>query len=274
MPDSKTAKNGFVELPGAQLYYEIAGTGEPLVFLHGGYLDGRMWDEQFQFFAQHYQAIRYDMRYSGKSKTAPSTEPYTPYQDLYDLLQALHIPKATLIGLSGGARFALDYAIAYPDLVQKLILVSPGMSGYTFIDEWSQERSRELRQAFLQKDPANVIEIFLRMWTDGPYRTPEQVNPAVRERVRAIAIHTFSLNNPAPNFKELDPPAIGRLAEVHAPTLVVLGDKDTSDIHAIGKLLQDHLPTTEQVIIPDVGHILVMEKPAEFNAVVDRFLHG
>ncbi len=81
MSDVKGVKNGFVELQGVRLYYEIAGEGEPVVFLHGGFLDRRMWDEQFQFFAQHYQAIRYDMRYAGMSETAPSTEPYTPYQD-------------------------------------------------------------------------------------------------------------------------------------------------------------------------------------------------
>ena len=110
--------------------------------------------------------------------------------------------------------------------------------------------------------------------TDGPYRTPEQVDSAVRERIRKMATHTFPLARLAPNFKELDPPAAGRLAEMHAPTLVVLGDKDTSDIHAIGKLLQEQVARTELVMMPDVGHTLVMEKPVEFNAAVDRFLRG
>ncbi len=274
MSDIKGLKNGFVELPGVRLYYEIAGEGKPVVFLHGGFLDGRMWDEQFQFFAQHYQAIRYDMRCAGKSETTPSTEPFTPYQDLYLFLRALHIPRATLVGLSGGARFAIDCSIAYPDLVQKLVLVSPGMSGYKFLDEWTHKRNAELRQALSQGDLAGVVEIFLTMWTDGPYRTPEQVDPAVRERIREMATHTFPLTRLAPNFKELDPPAAGRLAEMHAPTLVVLGDKDTSDIHAIGKLLQEQVARTELVMIPDVGHTLVMEKPVEFNAAVDRFLRG
>ena len=61
MSDVKAVKHGFVELPGARLYYEISGEGNPVIFLHGGLLDGRMWDHQFSFFAQHYQAIRYDM---------------------------------------------------------------------------------------------------------------------------------------------------------------------------------------------------------------------
>ncbi len=274
MSDSQGVRHGFVELPGVRLSYEMAGVGEPVVFLHGGFLDGRMWDEQFPFFAQHYQAIRFDMRYAGKSETTPSTEPYTPYQDVHQFMHALRLPRATLVGLSGGARFALDCAIAYPDLVHKLVLVSPGMSGYTFVDEWTQKRSAALRQALAQGDLADVVEIFLTMWTDGPYRTPEQVNPVVRERLRVMATHTLPLTKFAPAVKELEPPAAGRLPDVHAPTLVVLGEHDTSDIHAIGKRVHEQVATSELVMMPDVGHTLVMEQPVAFNALVDRFLRG
>ena len=80
------------------------------------------------------------------------------------------------------------------------------------------------------------------------------------------------LSRLAPNFKELEPPAVGRLPEIHAPTLVILGEKDTSDIHAIGKLLHEQVPGSELVMIPDVGHTLVMEKPSEFKTLVEHFL--
>lgn len=272
MSDTQGVKHGFVDLSGVRLSYEMAGEGEPVIFLHGGLLDGRMWDEQFAFFAQHYQAIRYDMRYAGKSETAPSTEPYSPYQDLYLFMHALQLPRATLVGLSGGARFALDCAIAYPDIVHKLVLVSPGMSGYGFLDEWTQKRNTALRQALAHGDLADAVEVFLTMWTDGPYRTPEQVNPVLRERLRAMATHTLPLTQPAPTVKELEPPAAGRLLEVQAPTLVVLEEQDTPDIHAIGKRVQEQVATSALVMIPDVGHTLVMEQPVAFNAVVDHFL--
>ena len=68
-PTSTT--HGFIELPGAQLAYESAGQGDPVVFLHGGLLDGRMWDDQFAFFAQEYHAIRFDMRGAGQTITTP-----------------------------------------------------------------------------------------------------------------------------------------------------------------------------------------------------------
>ena len=274
MSDIKPVKHGFVELPGVRLYYEISGEGDPIIFLHGGLLDGRMWDNQFQFFAQHYLAIRYDVRGAGKSETVPSTESYAPYQDLYHFLHTLNIQRASLVGLSGGARAAIDFAIAYPELVRKLVLVSPGMSGYVFLDEWTHQRGKALVEALSQQNLANAVEIFLIMWTDGPYRTPEQVDPAVRERIREMVTHALPLSRFAPNFKELEPPAVGRLAETHAPTLVILGEKDTSDIHAIGKLLHEQVAGSELVMIPDVGHTLVMEKPSEFNTLVDSFLQG
>lgn len=79
---------------------------------------------------------------------------------------------------------------------------------------------------------------------------------------------------PMPEFRELDPPAIGRLASIQAPTLVVLGEHDTPDIHAIDRLLQEQVAGAELVMLPDVGHTLNMEKPTEFNALLERFLGG
>lgn len=274
MSDVKPVKHDFVELPGTRLYYEIAGSGEPVVLIHGGLLDSRMWDAQFPFLAQQHRTIRYDMRGAGKSETEPLAEPYVPYQDLDHFLQALDIPRASLVGLSGGARIAIDFCIAYPERVQKLVLVSPGMSGYEFLDEWTNQRGAVLMEALSRSALEEMVEVVLTMWTDGPYRTPEQVDPVVREHIRAMVANAIPLSRLVPNFQELNPPAVGRLAEIQAPTLIVLGDKDTSDIHTISKLLHEQVAQSELVLLPDVGHMLVMEKPSEFNALVERFLRG
>jgi 3-oxoadipate enol-lactonase len=105
MSDTLATHRGYVDLPGTRLAYEIAGNGKPVVFLHGGLLVRRMWDGQFQFFAQRFQVVRYDMRSCGESETTPSGEPYTHHADLYRFLQALQIPHVSLVGLS-------NYAIA------------------------------------------------------------------------------------------------------------------------------------------------------------------
>lgn len=274
MTDVKAVTHGFVELPGARLYYEMAGDGEPLVLLHGGFLDEGMWDGQFPFFAQHYQVLRYDRRCAGKSETAPSTEPYTHHQDLYHLLHVLDIRRATLVGLSEGGRIAIDFTIAYPELVHKLVVVSPAVSGFAYQDEWIFKHGEAMLQALKQRDLARAVEEFLIMWADGPSRTPEQIDPDVRARMRAMVTHAFPLSRLAPNVQYLDPPAVGRLSEIHVPTLVIVGEQDTSDVHVIGKLLQEQVAGAEVVMMADVAHTLVMEKPAELNTLVAHFLRG
>ena len=96
-----------VEVNGTQLYYEIAGTGPAVVLLHPGNLDRRIWDEQFQLFAERYRVIRYDVR--GHGKSAQPTRPYSDTEDLFQLLQLLQIKKASLVGLSLGGRISIDF---------------------------------------------------------------------------------------------------------------------------------------------------------------------
>lgn len=265
-----TATN-VADLPGVRLAYDMAGTGDPLIFLHGGLLDRRQWDGQFTSFAGRYRAIRYDMRSAGESETTPSTEPFKHHEDLLRFLQALSIPRVSLVGLSNYA-VALDFAIAYPRMVQKLILVSPGLRGYEYRDPWVAARFTAMMGALGQQDLSGAVEIFLTMWVDGPHRMPDQVNPLVRERVREMAAHALRLSRLTPNCKGLEPPAAGRLSEVQVPTLIVLGDKDAPDILTIGQLIHDGIGGSRLAWIREAGHTLPMEKSDEFNPLVEEFL--
>ena len=190
------------------------------------------------------------------------------------MLRALDIEGATLMGLSEGGRIAIDFTIAYPELVHKLVVVSPALSGFAYQDEWSFKHWEAMVQALKQKDLAGAVEEFLIMWADGPFRTPEQIDPMVRARMREMATRAFPLSRLAPNVQYLDPPAVGRLSEIHVPTLVIVGEQDTSDVRAIGKLLQEQVAGAEVVMMANVAHTLVMEKPDELNTLVAHFLHG
>jgi 3-oxoadipate enol-lactonase len=261
-----------IDVPGVRIAYEMAGLGPSLIFLHGGLLDRRMWEDQFAFFAKSHRAIRYDMRSTGQSETAPTDEPFTHHQDLLQFLNALQIDRVSLIGLSNYA-IALDFTIAYPWLVERLVLVSPGLRGYDFRDPWVGTEFAAMMQALGQQDLSGAVDVFLTMWVDGPYRKPEEVNPLVRENVREMVTRSLGLSRLAPNSKGLEPPAIGRLSEVHLPTLIVLGEKDAPDIHAIGKLIHEGVAGSRVVTLNDVGHCLPMEKPNEFNLTVEAFLN-
>jgi pimeloyl-ACP methyl ester carboxylesterase len=251
----------------------MAGQGAPVVFLHGGLMDQRQWDGQFDFFARSHCVIRYDMRSSGQSDTLPTTEPFTHHEDLFRLLQVLNIERVSLVGLSNFA-VALDFAIAYPGMVEKLILVSPGLRGYEYRDPWVGSRFTAMMQALGNRDLAGAVEVFLTMWVDGPHRIPREVDSNVRERVGQMVARAFSLSRLAPNCVGLEPNAAGRLAEVSVPTLVILGDRDAPDIQAIGQLIHDGVAGARLVRIPDVGHVLPMENPGEFNSVVREFLQS
>ena len=106
-------KTGYIDVGTTNLYYEEMGQGIPLIFIHGGYLNCRMWDDQFKAFAQHYQVIRYDVRNHGKSKTQADT--FSHYQDLAHLIDKLQIEKAVIVGLSMGGYIASDFALEYPE---------------------------------------------------------------------------------------------------------------------------------------------------------------
>ncbi|MFD9412069.1 alpha/beta fold hydrolase [Streptomyces sp. NPDC059989] len=124
-----------VPVEASELFYESAGEGPPVVLLHGGMLDLNMWDEQFSWLAGlGYHVIRCDARGHGRSSTV--SRDYANHDDLHALLTHLGIPRATLIGLSLGARTAVDTALSHPESVSALVLASPGVSGRPFTDPY------------------------------------------------------------------------------------------------------------------------------------------
>src|SRR5947199_10851310 len=101
MSTAKHMQNGFAEITGTTLYYEVAGAGHPFVLVHGHLLDRRSWDEQFAIFAQRYRVIRYDQRGFGDSGLITKGESYSDRQDLYALMKFLGIEYAYLMASSG-----------------------------------------------------------------------------------------------------------------------------------------------------------------------------
>jgi pimeloyl-ACP methyl ester carboxylesterase len=172
------------------LYFETMGRGEPIVFIHGGQMDCRMWDAQFDLFAKRFQTIRYDIRGFGKSD-AP-LNPYSHAGDLQLLLEHLRIRKASLIGLSLGAAVATDAALLYPDRVDSLILVCPGLSGFRF-----QDKANDLGpivEAAREGNPEKAADL----WLQNPYMRVATENASLQKKLRQLAhenTHCW-LNNP------------------------------------------------------------------------------
>lgn len=257
-------QSGIAEVNGTRLYYEVAGDGHPLVLIHGFSLDTRMWDDQFEVFARDYKVVRYDIRGYGKS-AVPGKDGYYHADDLKALLVHLGIDRAHILGLSLGGAIALEFALAYPGMTHTLILVDSVLWGHN----WSEESSK--RDGALWA--VGNVEGARSLWLAHPLFAPAMQNSSVAPRLTQIVTDYsgWSWVNNDPGLLP-DPVAAHRLSEIGAPTLIIMGEHDLPDYHAIADTLQEQIPNARTVILPAVGHMSNMEDPEGFNQAVLSFL--
>ena len=257
-------QSGFAQVNGTRLYYEMAGLGEPLVFIHGLGADSRTWEDQFGAFAEHYQVVRYDMRGYGKS-AVPTKAPYAHTDDLKALLDSLGIVQACVVGQSMGGGMAIDFALAYPKAVRALVLVDPGLGGYTFSEQTWDPIFAVAATEGMQAALAFMIGL--------PAFETIRTNPVLESRLMRIwsdySGWHFANHDPV---RDADPLAIARLEEITVPALVIVGERDFADHHTIADILKRRVPNAQKVVLPDVGHVSMMEAPERFNETVSAFL--
>ncbi|MEX2406162.1 MAG: alpha/beta hydrolase, partial [Actinomycetota bacterium] len=153
---------GYVPVEGGRLWYERAGEGFPVVLIHPGLWDSRIWDGQFGDFALQHDVIRYDLRGYGRSDL-----PYGPYSDLRDLvrlLEELEVPRCALVGCATGAQLAIDFALAFPEVAEAIVAVSPTVSGYAWEDRGLGVLMDEVARAVREGDLTAAIELELAVW--------------------------------------------------------------------------------------------------------------
>lgn len=269
------AEGGFVAVNGTQLYYETLGDGPPLVLIHGGYMDRRMWDDQFPIFAERYRVIRYDVRGFGKS--ALPQVPYSDRQDLLALLQYLGITRTSLLGLSLGGMIATDFTLEHPDMVDALILVGSPVGGFPRqpppTNEAGAAQLSVWEVAFQKARQDRNIPALVDALMSDPTLVPSPDYPAARQRVRDnLSGYSFVwVTDPAPR-QPLEPPAYGRLSEIHMPTLILMGAEDDAELFEHADKLAQDIIGARRVTIAKTHHMPNMEKPEEFNAIVLDFL--
>jgi pimeloyl-ACP methyl ester carboxylesterase len=251
---------------GTRLYHEVAGSGQLLVFIHGFGADNQTWNDQFDAFAEQHQVIRHDMRGFGRS-AVPTTAPYAHTADLRALLDGLGIAKACVIGQSMGGGVTIDFALTYPEVVRALVLVDPGLGGYAF-SEWEQTWG-----AVFSVAATEGMQAALTFMIGLPAFERIQTSPALESWLMQIwsgySGWHFTHRDP---IREADPPAIAWLEEITAPALVIVGEHDFADHHAIAGILEQRIPNAQKVVLSDVGHVSMMEAPEPFNETVAAFL--
>jgi pimeloyl-ACP methyl ester carboxylesterase len=265
---SDFAGRGFAPVAETRLFYEVKGTGPVVVLIHGGQLDSRMWDDQFDVLARQFTVVRYDVR--GYGGSFQSDQLYSDAEDLAGLLDYLKVPKAHLVGLSLGGRIAVDFAVAHPTRVRSLTLSGPGLAGYEPPNgEQTDLRMWEILKLARDEGPDQATAA----WLKDPFMAPAMEQGRLSARLWRLSrenAHCW-LRNPILQ-RSPRPPAAKRLQEISAPTLLILGDRDVPQIKATIETLEKGLRGSQKVIIKGAGHMVNMEQPDAFNQAVLAFL--
>ncbi|WBB82513.1 alpha/beta hydrolase [Micromonospora sp. WMMD882] len=261
-----------IEVNGARLGYDDTGDGTPVVLLHAGIADRRMWRAQTAALAARHRVVALDLRGYGESELPPT--PFAHHVDVVGLLDALGIARAALVGCSFGGAVAIDTALAYPERVDALALLGAAVTGH----EWSDETNDIWESLVGDVDPADhraSAAAEVRFWVVGPRRRPEDVDPELLRSAqewdeRALATEA-ALS--AVDVAVLDPPAAGRLAELRMPVLVTAGALDLPDISRLADLIAATAPGAVRLPdVPDAAHLLPVERPDPVNAALLDFL--
>jgi pimeloyl-ACP methyl ester carboxylesterase len=271
---SDAPESGYAPVAGGRLFYERKGRGVPLVLIHSGFLDRRMWDPQFASYSSRYTVIRYDIRGHGRSSRVEST--YVDADDLRALFDHLGLEDAFVIGDSNGARIACGFAAGAPERVRGLVLVGGGPAD---LDPTPEEEDRFM-DTFADRD-GKILELA------NAHRIDESVDlmldawaPAVdnqtRGYLREIATDNFAqmvaassgkLPNRQPRY-----PVAETLRQSSIPMLLLCGDRDHPALHMMMGRFAQQVPTARFVEIRGADHTASLSARAEFDRIVLEFL--
>lgn len=261
-----------IKANGLNIFYREVGEGEPCLLLQGFEMDHRGWALQVPVLREHFRCISIDNRDVGQSDPAPG--PYTVADmaaDALGVLDALGIGRAHLVGHSLGGAMAQEVAMAHPQRVHKLVLIS------TYVAMGPRERAiAEARKLARAKLP--LAEYFAAtfpwVYSDADYAVPGQVE--------AILQSAAANPNPQPydafcrqSDAVLSHNSSRRLGRIIAPALVLTGDADLLTTLEQSEQLRDAIPNARLQVIPGGGHgILWTRHAAQVNEALLAFLTG
>ncbi|MER5526182.1 alpha/beta hydrolase [Streptomyces sp. NPDC002677] len=249
------------------LSYVVDGDGPPVVLVHAGVADHRMWDAVVPDLAKRHTVIRYDLRGFGES--APPTGPFSETDDLRRLLDHLGHERVRLVGASWGGRVAMDFTLTHPDRVHSLAVFSPPWRGY----HWSAEMvayDEAETAALASGDLDAAVRINLDMWLRGPARRWEDVPAGLADRLRG-PLRTSLVNQDVVG-EHSQGAAPGDITAISVPTLVGIGKLDVADFQDISRRYASEIPDATLVEFTTAAHLIALDAPSELTAQLGPFL--
>ncbi|QBS45188.1 alpha/beta fold hydrolase [Nocardia sp. CS682] len=236
-----------VQLGAVRTWYDETGDGEPVLLLHGGFVDSRSFEPAVAGLAEHFRVYRMDRRGHGRTPDVAGPISYDLMaQDTIAFLDTVVGGAAHLVGYSDGAVVALLVALRRPDLVRKLVSISGNFHHDGLLPG--------VLDGFAHEEPMRRLA--------ARYG---EVSPDGEEHFRVVAEKLLSMARAEPTL------TVEELAGIASRTLVIAADDDAMSLeHTIA--LYRAIPDSELAIIPGTSHLLVVEKPAEVYRVVGSFL--
>lgn len=265
---SLTPRSGVATVQGLRIAYDVTGTGEAVVLLHGLTLDRQMWAPNLAALADHYRVIRIDLPGAGQSD-----QPVGPasFSDIVaGVLACLGVDRAHVVGLSNGGEIAVNLAIEHPDIVRSLVLVDASLNGFHYTPEFLGRF-----QAYFAAAEHDGVTRANELWLADPLFVP-----AARDSVLARRLRNMVMPYKGEAWlhfgwrRGITPPAISRLHTIGVPTLVIVGERDIPDMRQIADTLATKIPGAREIVLANVGHMSNMEDSTAFNRAALSFLQA
>lgn len=267
-----------IRVNGVELSYISAGTGEPLILLHGGQGDYRSWELPMAELSRRYHVISYSRRYNFPNQnpqTATDHSAKTEAADLGALIKALRLKRVNLVGTSIGAATALTFAIDNPGKVRRLIIAEPPI--FSLVKRFPEGDA--LYQDFMKRiqDPASAAfaagddEGAMRFFVDG-FTTPgrfDALPPEARLGIMQNSGYFKMIARSSDPYPEIP---IARLRRLGMPVLVITGEKTIAIHRRVNEELSRLIPRARSASVPAAGHGSPRENPRAFTEIVEDFL--
>jgi len=261
-----------IEANGISMNYEITGSGDCLVLIHGAGDNLNAWYNQVPAFSKEYRVLTYDVRGHGQTELTEGDYSFDVWSDdLYALLKALSIDKAYVLGFSMGGGIAATLTIKHPEMVKALVLSNSGAPGLSLMSEEDTKRMTERRQAQTEAfEKEGMLGIFKVRTTATFSPGFAEKNPDVMEKYKSILLQ----NRPEGYRKVME--YMGRrgpidFTRIACPTLIVVGEFDAFSGPETGKAIQKLIPGSEVKVFP-TGHAAALEQPEDYNKTILSFL--
>jgi pimeloyl-ACP methyl ester carboxylesterase len=257
-------------VPGGTIAYEVAGEGDPIVLLHEGIADRRMWDRELPRLARHHRVARYDLRGFGGS--SPASAPFSPVRDLAGLIDHLEMERPLIVGPSMGGKIALDFALAHPGKVGGLCLIAPGYSGMDYDHvpggkatfERDETLSRAASEAWAAGELELATEHLRQLWATALTGSSLEL---FRTMVRENALEVFEDRSARHETRE-GMPAAARLGEIRTPTHILVGDRDNPAMPHLANFLARGIPGARLEMVAGADHLLNLSRPDAFDSAL------